>query len=86
MGKRELVSSWCLVTVSVLWLFCTVPCVGLRCMIVVFPDHNHLLFSIDCSTYRMCDQRWLRGAVLLESSLLAYIGQLASENKISKVF
>ena len=49
MGKRELVaylklSSWCLVTVSVLWHFLAVPWVGLQCVIEVFPDHTHLLF------------------------------------------
>ena len=41
MWKRGLVallwlSSWCLVTVSVLW-----PRAGLECMVVVFPDHTH---------------------------------------------
>ena len=45
-GKRELVallslSSWCLV--SVVWLFLTVPQVFLWFVIVVFPDHTHLL-------------------------------------------
>ena len=53
MGKRErerelvalfFLSSWCLVTVSVLWLFLAVPKFGLQCVIVVFPDHTHLLF------------------------------------------
>ena len=29
---------------SVLWLFLTVPCFGLQCVIVVFPSHTHLLF------------------------------------------
>ena len=29
-------------TVSVLWLFLTVPRVGLRCVIVVLTDHTHL--------------------------------------------
>ena len=38
-------SSSCLVTVSVLWFFLIVPWVGLQCMIVVFPDHTHLLFG-----------------------------------------
>ena len=43
MGKRELVallnlSSWCLVMVE--RLFLTVP----QVVIVVFPDHTHLLF------------------------------------------
>ena len=48
-GKREPValpclSSWCLVIVIVLWLFLMVPWDGLQCVIVVFPDHIHLLF------------------------------------------
>ena len=34
-----------LVTVISLWLFLTVPWVGLQCMIVVFPCHTHLLFG-----------------------------------------
>ena len=49
MGKRELVallnlSSWCLVIVE--RLFLAVPPGCLRFVIVVFPDHTHLLFSI----------------------------------------
>ena len=31
-------------TVIVMLLFLTVPCVGLQCVIVVFPDHTRLLF------------------------------------------
>ena len=52
MGKRELValldlSSWCLVMVW--WLLLTVPCGCLLFVIVVFPDHTHLLFlSLVC--------------------------------------
>ena len=47
MGKRELVallnlSSWCLVVVG--RLFLTVPQGCLQFVIVVFPDHTHLLF------------------------------------------
>ena len=43
MVKRELLalyylSSWCLVSVSVLWLFLMVPLVGLQCVIAAFPD------------------------------------------------
>ena len=34
-------------TVSVLWLFFTVPWVGLQIVIVVFLDHTYLLFSND---------------------------------------
>ena len=49
MGKRELVallnvSSWCLVTVE--RLFLPVPWSCLRFVIVVFPDHTHLLYFI----------------------------------------
>ena len=48
MGKRELVallnlSSWCLVMVR--RLFLAVPWGCQRIVIVVFPDHTHLLFS-----------------------------------------
>ena len=48
--KRKLVgllllSYRCIVTINVLWLFLTVPLVGLQCVIVVFPDHTHLLFD-----------------------------------------
>ena len=39
-----LLSYGCLVTVNVLWLFHRLPRVGLKCVIVVFPDHTHLLF------------------------------------------
>ena len=47
-GKRKLVallllSYRCSVTINVLWLFLTVPWVGLQYVIVVFPDHTHLL-------------------------------------------
>ena len=50
MGKRELIallnlSSWCLVMVE--RLFLTVPRGYLQFVIVVFPDHTHLLFSIE---------------------------------------
>ena len=49
MGKRELIallnlSSWCLVKVE--RLFLAMPRVCLRFMIVVFPDHTHLLFLL----------------------------------------
>ena len=47
MGKRELIallnlSSWCLVMVEQLFLEVQGGC--LRFIIVVFPDHTHLLF------------------------------------------
>ena len=49
MGKRELIallnlSSWCLVMVE--RLFLAVPRGCLLFVIVVFPDHTHLLFKI----------------------------------------
>ena len=49
MGKTELVAllgffSWCLVIV--VWLFFVVPWVCLQFVIVVLPDHTHLLFLL----------------------------------------
>ena len=56
MGKRELVAllnltSWCLMMVE--WLFLAVPCGCLRFVILVFPDHTHLLFlkKVDFMTF-----------------------------------
>ena len=40
-----LLSFGCLVTVNVLHLFLGVPRVGLHFVIVVFPDHTHLLLD-----------------------------------------
>ena len=50
MRKRELVASLllpfsCLVVVFVLWLYLTVPWDVLQSVIVVFPDHTHLLLE-----------------------------------------
>ena len=50
MGKRELIalhnlSSWCLVMVE--RLFLAVPQGCLQFVIVVFPDHTHLLFLVE---------------------------------------
>ena len=57
MGKRELVallglSSWCLVVVE--RLFLAVPRGCLRFVIVVFPDHTHLLFLKDLNKNGEC--------------------------------
>ena len=54
MGKRELVallnlSSWCLVMLE--WLFLALPWGCLRFLIVVFPDHTHLLFFMHCKSF-----------------------------------
>ena len=40
-----LLSFRCLVSVYVLWLFLTVSLVGIQFVIVVFPDHTHLLYD-----------------------------------------
>ena len=58
MGKGELVallnlSSWCLVMVEPFFL--TVPLGCLQFVIVVFPDHTHLLFLVDIT---MTDGRY----------------------------
>ena len=59
MGKRELIallnlSSWCLVMVDLLFL--TVPRGCLQFVIVVFPDHTHLLFLSKISPEFLIDQ------------------------------
>ena len=56
MGKRELIallnlSSWCLVMVG--RLFLAVPRGCLQFVIVVFPDHTHLLFMGQKSNLRL---------------------------------
>ena len=51
MGKRELVvllSLSCGCIVIFVWLFLAVPWDCLHFVIVVFPDHTHLLFLIVC--------------------------------------
>ena len=63
MGKRELVvllilSSWCLVMVELLFL--AVPRGCLRFVIVVFPDHTHLLFFSTNSTPEKTLHIWLK--------------------------
>ena len=57
MGKRELfallnLSSWCLVMVE--RLFLAVPRGCLQFVIVVFPDHTHLLFLLKKSLANGC--------------------------------
>ena len=62
MGKRELIallnlSSWCLVMVE--RLFLAVPRGCLQFVIVVFPDHTHLLFLIVTPTPSSCAKGYL---------------------------
>ena len=83
MGKRGLVallslSSWCLVIV--VWLFFAVPWVCLQSVIVVFPDHTHLLF---CSSKWVIVIRHLPSTYSKNSKLTASIVQLV-ERPISK--
>ena len=59
MGKRELIallnlSSWCLVMVE--RLFLAVPRGCLQFVIVVFPDHTHLLFLLGCVCFYQCEE------------------------------
>ena len=69
MGKRELVallnlSSWCLVMVE--RLFLAVPQDCLRFVIVVFPDHTHLLFF--CALVLSADSTVLYQTSVLNNS------------------
>ena len=62
MGKRELIallnlSSWCLVIFE--RLFLAVPRGCLQFVIVVFPDHTHLLFFKGDTCRRMMGKTWL---------------------------
>ena len=48
--KRKLVallllSYRCFITINALWLFLTVPWVGMQYVIVVFPNHTYLLLA-----------------------------------------
>ena len=64
MGKREMIallnlSSWCLVMFE--RLFLAVPRGCLQFVIVVFPDHTHLLFLI-CQYYKKkLYEKWVGG-------------------------
>ena len=68
MGKRELIallnlSSWCLVMVG--WLFFALSRSCLRFVIVVFPDHTHLLFFI-MKGYMLCTLIVILGGYIAE--------------------
>ena len=77
MGKRELVallnlSSWCLVMVE--RLFLAVPRGCLWFVIVVFPDHTHLLFSTE--------QAKLRLRLRLDDSCLFFLGTILCSGEL----
>ena len=83
MGKRELIallnlSSWCLVMVE--RFFLTVPRGCLQFVIVVFPDHTHLLFLTSKPILLKCYMPRQNKTVLMglgrnnaQTSLLTYI-------------
>ena len=43
-GCLALIVSWCIVTISVPWLFLAMQYCGLQYVIVVFSDHTDLIF------------------------------------------
>ena len=62
MGRRELVallnlSPWCLVMVE--WLFLAMPWGCLQFVIVVYPDHTHLLFLY------LVKENWRKGTYIV---------------------
>ena len=75
MGKRELIallnlSSWCLVMVE--RLFLVVPRGCLQFVIVVFPDHTHLLFLIQ-SQYHLIGKVYKLNLIkMVLKSILSY--------------
>ena len=80
MGKRELIallnlSSWCLVMVE--RLFLAVPGDCLRFVIVVFPDHTHLLFLAgtpkDKKYSSLSSKLELKGLVTPETASLVFV-------------
>ena len=68
MGKRELIAllsvPFCCLVI-VVWLFLAVPWVCLQFVIVVFPDHTHLLFWSYKSQRKMFNNDFYR--VLLKA-------------------
>ena len=70
MGKRDrellallCLSAWCLVIV--VWLFLAVPWVCLQFVIVVNPDHTHLLFPIYKRSYMRISSRTIHLSVVI---------------------
>ena len=81
MGKRELIallnlSSWCLVMVE--RLFPAVPRGCLQFVIVVFPDHTHLLFFIQYNVY--CKNKSLQPCNYQFSHEIKFGGKLSCKN------
>ena len=60
MRKRELdallkLSSRCLVTVGIVWFFFPMSCAGMQRVIVLFPDHTHLLTATGSPATALCN-------------------------------
>ena len=62
----------CIVIINVMCRFLTVPWVGVQGVIVVFPDHTHLLFSIV--------ERRLRNVRVYVFSLYSLLLQLSTKH------
>ena len=54
-------------TVSVLWIFLTVPWVGLQFVIVVFPDHTHCPFIIGRHKCILVYQLLVYGGIVVDN-------------------
>ena len=81
MGKRELVallnlSSWCLVMVE--RLFLAVPQGCLRFVIVVFPDHTHLLFFTKVNRLFIFFQLFQTITMLAIEKLIVHLGKFVT--------
>ena len=58
-----------IVTINVLWLFLKAPWVGLQFVIVVFPDHTHLLFNRVCGILHGLIRAYISGALAVNASV-----------------
>ena len=56
-----LLSYICIVTVNAMWLFLTMPGIGLQCVIVVFPDHTHFLIYLEPENKWKTGEKGLQG-------------------------
>ena len=88
MGKRELIallnlSSWCLVMVE--RLFLAVPRGCLWFVIVVFPDHTHLLFLIKRLVKKMhfMSRVFSNTTSLMTSVCMLFVGAMAAISYLS---
>ena len=87
MGKRELIallnlSSWCLVMVE--RLFLAVPRGCLQFVIVVFPDHTHLLFFINKNTMYKITKFTVRFGITFLIIVIYFSNAFKSELTFSK--